>query len=298
MKQLILNLLAAVIIFPLSLNAQVKYNESDFEDISNVAAKIAKVNAKNLQKHGVKKVMITEFFGDFVTSKETSPSAFEKRHSSWYLEKKQSVEMGSDYYETITNEVYELVVQLFEDNGIEVLEKETLLNNQDYIDLGLKEERKTRGYTGGVMKQSTTTKGIKRSVTGMGMYSETLRIGAIMKLNKMFPKIAKDNGCDAQITVKFKVGLGKKNKPTLDYLNAMLNSNLKEYNAGMGKKTYAFASGGVVLFETKKGLLNDAEIQGEDKSLVDLKKHHKAVMDQITGMCDAYSYMLKQQLGK
>lgn len=276
--------------------SQVKYNAEDFKNIKKIASKIAKVNAKNLVKHNVKKVMIYEFFGDFMTSKETSPSAFEKRHSNWYIEKKMSVEIGGDYYETMTNMIYDMVVKIFEENGIEVLDKEILLNNEDYIALGLKEEKTRKGYTGGVMKKSTTTKSTVRSVTGMGMFSETLRIGAVTKINKMIPKIAKDNGCQAAIKVKFIIGLGKKNVPSLNSINCTMDSNLGEYNAGRGKVTYAWKNGGVALFTTNKGLTSTENISGASKGEIDMDKYTKVIMDQVKGMCDAYSYLLKSQL--
>ena len=65
----------------------------------------------------------------------------------------QEVELGEDYYETMTNEIYGIVKKIFTDNGIEVLDKETLINNPDYIALGLKEEKGTRGLYRGHWKK-------------------------------------------------------------------------------------------------------------------------------------------------
>lgn len=279
-----------------TLSAQVKYDPEDFEDISKISKKIAVVNAKNIVKHDVNKIVITEFFGEFVTSKATSPSTFEKMHSDWYVEKKQSLEMGSDYYESLTNQIYDEVVRVFRDNGIEVLDKAVLIENEDYIALGLKEEKTGRQYTGGVAKQSVTSEVIKRSTSGMGMYSETLKVGAVAKIKAMIPNIAKANDCNGAVMVKFRVGIGKKGMPVLNYIDVKLSSNLAEYKAGKDKFTYAFKSGGVGLFAVKDGLINEADISGTEKGSVDLEKYNAAVMDMVKGLCDAYSFQLSEAI--
>ena len=269
------------------------------QDDMNVkeAEKMAKLNAKLLLKYGVKKVMFVEFFGEFITSKETAPGPMESRWSGGPLYKRtQTVEIGGDYYETLTNELYEFVKKVFTDNGIEVLDKEVLINNKNYIDLGLKEEKKTRGYTGGITKKSVTTEGIKRSVTGMGMFSETLKIGAIVKINKMVPQIAKDTDCQASLTVKFKYGMGKKNMPTLDFINITVQSNLGEFNAGQGKKTYAFKNGGD-LFITSKGMVGDTDFL-KDKGEIDLEKYNETMTGMAQKMTAAYTLLLKNEIGK
>ncbi len=281
-----------------TLSAQVSYDPEKFKDISKVSKKLVKVNAKNVLKHEVNKIVITEFFGEFVTSKETSPSTFEKRHSNWYVEKKATLEMGSDYYESLTNQIYNEVVRVFEENNIKVLDKDILIENEDYIALGLKEEKTGRQYSGGVMKQSTTSEIIKRSVTGMGMYTETLKIGAVAKIKEMVPNIAKANGCNGAAQVKFRVGMGKKGKPTLAYINVTLDSNIAEFKAGKGKVTYAFKNGGAAIFTTANGLSNDADIDGDEEGEVDITKYNTSIMDMVTAMCNAYSYELGQTIPK
>ncbi len=259
------------------------------------AEKMAKLNAKLLLKHGVKKVMFVEFFGEYITSKETAPGPMESRWSGAPLFKRtQTVEIGGDYYETLTNEMYEFVKAIFTENGIEVLDKEVLLENEDYIALGLKEEKKTRGYTGGITKKSVTTTGIKRSVSGMGMFSETLKIGAITKINKMVPKIAYDTDCQASLTVKFKFGMGKKNAPTLDFINISIQSNLGEFNAGRGMKTYAFKAGGD-LFLTNKGISSNANfLKGGGE--IDLEVYNETMTGMAQKMTKAYTLLLEEAM--
>ena len=259
---------------------------------AKTASKIAKENVKALKKVGVKKVMFMEFFGTFITSKETSPSTMNQRWGSAKSGTSQGFEVSHDYYETVTNEMFELVKKVFTDNGIEVLDKETLINTQEYIDLGLKQEKKVKGYSGGVTKKSVTTHGIKRSVTGMGMYSETMKIGAIVKINKMFPKIAKDNNCEAGIAVKFDFGLGKKNVPVLNSLNITMSHTIDLM--GKGKRaSYYFKKTGIPIFTTKKAVSGDYNLM--KKGEMELKVYNKMMVDLIKQMTGAYSYLLKNE---
>jgi hypothetical protein len=295
MRKVFVTIFIAVFI---AANAQVKYNDQDFADIGKMAEKIADVNAKYLIKDGVKKVMVMEFFGEFVTSKEVSPSAFEKMNSNWYTEQKSNIEMGSDYYESITNLIFEKVKKVMNDNGIEVLNKDSLINNPDYISLGLKQEKTGKQYTGGVGKQSTSSEVLKRSVSGMGMFSETLQLMAINKINSLVPKIANDNNCQGAIKVKFRIGLGKKGTPTIDYINVTLDSKIDSYKAGKDKVTYYFKNGGNGICSTKKGLITDADITGSEKGTVDVEKYNAVLLKMADAMCNSYSYLIKQEISK
>jgi hypothetical protein len=261
------------------------------------ASKMAQINAKVLKKEGVTKVMIIEFIGDFITSKETEPSAMDRRWGSSALFKRtQEITIGSDYYETLTNKVFDIVAGIFEENGIEVLDKNILIENPDYIALGLKEERKTRSYSGGLTKKSVTTEGIKRSASGMGFFSETLKIGAIIKINEMIPKIAHDNGCQASLTVKFKYGMGKKNEPVLEYINIDMKYKLDEVNAGRGTTTFVFKAEGP-LFTTTKGIQGSTDFI-LDKGEVDLEKYEQNMLDMAATMAGAYKVLLRDALSE
>ncbi|PKP32312.1 MAG: hypothetical protein CVU00_11805 [Bacteroidetes bacterium HGW-Bacteroidetes-17] len=268
------------------------------DDMSvNEAEKLAKLNAKLLLKNGVKKVMFVEFYGEYITSKETAPGPMESRWSGGPLYKRtQTVEIGGDYYESLTNELYEIIKKVFTDNGIEVLDKEVLLDNENYIALGLKEERKTRAYSGGITKKSVTTEGIKRSVSGMGMFTETLKIGAIVKINNMVPRIAMETDCQASLSVNFKFGMGKKNAPTLDFVNIKIQSDLDEVNAGQGKKSYVFKNSGD-LFLTNKGLIGDTDFL-KDKGEIDLEKYNKTMIEMAQKMATAYTILLKNEMNQ
>lgn len=286
------NIIIAIASFLIALSINTNAQEIDLKE----ASKMAKINAKEFKKQGINKVMFVEFFGEYTTSKETAPGPMESRYSSFVSKRTQQIDIGSDYYENLTNEVYEIVCKIFTDNGIEVLKKEELINNEDYIALGLKEEKKTRGYTGGVTKKSVTTKGVVRSVTGMGMFSETLQIGDIIKINNMVPKIAHDTKCQAAITVKFKYGIGKKNEPTLDFINIKMQSKLDEFNAGRGKKTYAFKLG-TDIFLTTNGIKGDNDFI-ENGTEINLEKYNETMANLAKKMASAYSVLLSNELKK
>ena len=260
------------------------------------ASKMAQCNLKAFQKAGIQKVMFVEFFGEFITSKETAPSTMEKRWGNQGTLKTlvQEVELSEDYYETLTNQLYVLVKNVFAENGIEVLEKETLINDPIYMELGLKEEKGTRGYTGGVAKKSVTTEGVKRSVSGMGMFSETLKIGAVAKIKKMVPKIASENGCQAAITVKFKYGLGKKNAPTLDFINMTMDYDTGSSGKGKNEMFY-FKKGGIAIFTTKKGLVGSTDFD-EGNGNLSAEKYHKTMVGLAEKMTGAYSVLLADDL--
>ncbi len=261
----------------------------------SAASKMAQSNVKAFKKAGINKVMFVEFFGEFITAKETAPSVMSQRWGPSGLKTLvQEVELSEDYYETLTNQIYGIVEKIFTENGIEVLEKEVLINNPDYIALGLKEEKGTRSYTGSVTKKSVTTEGVKRSVTGMGMFSETLKIGAVAKIKKMVPKIANDNGCQAAITVKFKYGLGKKNVPTLNFINLAMDHDVG--SSGKGKhQMFFFKKGGIAIFTTKKGLTGSSDFD-EGGGKYDAAKYHETMVDMAENMAGAYTVLLKQGL--
>jgi len=271
------------------------FSQSDVD--LKTANKIAKVNVKALKKAGITKVMFVEFYGDFVTSKTTAPGVMDSRYGSFYKgTTHEGIEVSDDYYEYLTNEIYESVKQVFIENGIEVLDKSVLLEDEDYIALGLKEEKERREYTGGLGKNSTTMETVRRSVSGMGMWSETLKISAVSKIKKMVPKIASDNGCQAAIITKFRVGLGKKQTPTLEYINSIIDYDLGSYSNGKGRgETYFFKKGGIALFTTNKALqapknlFNDA---GEIKT----EKYNDAIMKMVNEMTGAYSAIIKDEL--
>ena len=65
-------LVSALLMCATFLYAQEKVDLSE-------ASKMAQCNLKAFQKAGIQKVMFVEFFGEFITSKETAPSTMEKR---------------------------------------------------------------------------------------------------------------------------------------------------------------------------------------------------------------------------
>ena len=270
-----------------------KFDAKKFADTKKMAKKMINANLKNLKKHGVNKVAIIECWGEFLTSREVEAGAFEKRHSAWTTKSKSTIELGSDYYETAANMIFELTKEIFEENGIEVLPKEILIENPDYIELGLKEEKKTRGYTGGVGKKSVTTKGIKRSTSGMGMITGVFSaINATVKLSQLIPKIVHDTGSNGTVKVSFYIGKAKKGAPILSSYNIILDSNLKETKAGKGKVGYYLGSSATIL-SMKKPIESVADIRGEKKGSVDMEKYHTELSNILNSVADMYKYSIK-----
>jgi len=275
-----------------------KYDAAKFQDVGKMAKKLVEANLKNLKKHGVTKVVIIECYGEFLTSREVEAGAMEQRHSNWTTKSTSTIELGSDYYETVANYMFETTKKLFEENGIEVVSKEVLIENPDYIELGLKEEKKTRGYTGGVTKKSVTTEGIKRSTTGMGMVTGLFSaIGQTVKLSQLIPKIVYDTGSNATVKVNFYVDKAKNGAPILSSYNIILDSDLKTAKAGKGKVTY-YLGASVTALSLKNGVMSMEDISGAEKGSVDMEKYHNALSEIVESVEKYYSFSIKEALAK
>jgi hypothetical protein len=115
--------LASVCIFPCVLVAgMMKYDAEAFKDAKKMSKKLANENAKNLKKHGVKKVLIVECYGEFLT-KEEKADAYNDFAWDGGTTYTSEIQLGSDYYETVANMVYEMVKTMFEKNGNEVAKR-------------------------------------------------------------------------------------------------------------------------------------------------------------------------------
>ena len=271
-----------------------KYDAEKFKDLKKTTKKVVKADLKNLTKHGINKVVVIECWGEFLTSKSVEASTFEKRHSAWTTKSTSTIELGSDYYETAVNYVYELSKELLESNGIEVVPKATLIDNADYIELGLKEEKKVRGYTGGVGKKSVTTESLKRSTTGMGMITGVFSaIKQTVKLSQLVPKIVHDTGSNGTLKINFHIGKAKNGAPILTSYNIILGSNLKEAKAGKGKVSYYLGAEATIL-STQTPIVSQADVSGSERGSVDLDKYHSALTELLVAVSDLYSYSLKE----
>jgi len=289
MKRIRCHLAAIVFLLPMVHSyGQVQYTAEKFVDMAKIAPKIATLD-KRFFESDVKRVIITEFFGEFVVSQSTEPSAFEKNHSDWYTVRKSEVEIGSDFYETVVNQVYYEFVKLLTECGYEVVHKDTLIENPDYIAVGLKEVKTGRQYSGGIAKESTSAQVIKRSASGMGMFSESLNVPQVGKINQILPKIAYDNKADAAIMVKFRIGMQSSGKPSLDYFNTYANTNI--VISGSGKNTYYFFKKTYGSFNSANQLTNDAPVFSGGQ--VDIEAYNNSMMDMVKGMMQAFQYQFK-----
>lgn len=227
-------LLAALLLFCsagiLPAGDKVEFNA---EELSNpeIAAKkyTAGGNLKLLKKHNVKKVVILECTGEFVTSKDVERAVWD---SSLYTAK-----FNNDFYTNVTDIVYEELVKLFEKHGIEVVRKEVLMNSPTYQEWNLKEEKEGRGVTGGIYKNTVVTKTQKVATTGLGVFPGP--IGMLKVFGDLAP-ITQELGADSMLQVQFKVDQNKKMAPILVHFNVVLNTDLRSREGGFkgNKKTY------------------------------------------------------------
>ncbi len=115
--------------------------------------------------------------------------------------------MDKDYYSVTVDQVYELSKKIFLHNGIEVISKDLVGNHEIYKDFEFAEEKKIKGYTGGMFKDSVVKRGMKRSTTGLGLFPAGLKL---IKVEKNLPKLAHDLGADAAVRILFYIDKGKK----------------------------------------------------------------------------------------
>ena len=104
-----------------------KYDAAKFQDVGKMAQKLVEANLKNLKKHGVTKVVIIECYGEFLTSREVEAGAMEQRHSNWTTKTTSTIELGSDYYETVANYMFETTKNFSRRTGSKLFPKKYLL---------------------------------------------------------------------------------------------------------------------------------------------------------------------------
>ncbi len=295
MRKIVCLLSSLLLVAP--LNARPKgmtYNAQEFQDVPSVAKKLVEVKVDALKKFNVKKVIIAECFGEFMESKEKADAVggFAWDGGTTF---KTTVKMGSDYYETVTNAVYDAVVDALKAGGIEVVEKDAVINNAAYAELGLKQESAGGGYKkGGLTSKASTTKTLKRSATDMGLITgEFTGPLKMAKLKKLLPQIAKDNGADAALKIGFFVDQGEDFAPVLSRLNVSMDCNLIEQNAGRGRVEYWFKTIQVALMDMQTPLLIDAAVKVK-KDPFNAELYHQSLMTLIDSVVNCYKSVLEE----
>jgi len=286
-----------LLVFFISLNvfaADYEYNAADFDDISKMTKKLTDNNFEKLKKWNVSKLLIVEFAGEFMQSKEVSSSVFAQRATNTLTTKTSTIYLGNDYYNSVINRVYELVEKAFEDAGFEVVPKENLTELEYYKSLELDFEKTTKGYKGSVFSDGVTTKGIKMSAEGLGLFP-TNPLKAIKLISNLaeLTNAAQANGA---IKVSFYIDKGKKGAPVLKSFDIILNGDLRGDEVGFkGNKkiSYGFYKQNQNIFKLKKSMENRIDISGEEKGSVDLEKYDNGLMELINATINMMKESLK-----
>jgi hypothetical protein len=278
-----------LLIFTVFINANI--NSQD-DKAAKKYKKVARAeHLKDLKNGKVKKLLFIEFYGVFSTVKRTSPKKLNSLFKPEDFIFDRSENITADFYENITNEMYELVKKLFIENGIDILEKDKVIKNPEYVALDLKAEKDLIRYIGdeGIEILLFTGKHNVRTATDLGMYSETARLSETFKMMNLLPRIAKENGCDGVIAVKFEFDLIKKHQIGLKYLNIDISYGLDI--AGKGeKKTYYFNEPFARIFSMKKEIYVGADLEINDRNV---ENYHKSLIDLTKYVIDTYSYLFK-----
>jgi hypothetical protein len=280
-------------------SGSIEFNAAEFKDQGKMASKLVDASLKNLKKHGIKKVVIMECYGEFLTSKETA-DAFNNFSYAGGGSTLDSMMLGGDYYRNVADYVYDQVKKEFEDNGIAVVVKDSVINNPAYADVGLKAEAKGGGYThGGMTSRAKITQTAKASTTGMGLFPTSITgIGATVKLRKVVPQIIRENGSDAALRISFFVDKGDHGTPVLSKLTITMSSNLDSANAGKGKKDYYFKSENDQILAMKKAVTSTVDIRGAEKGTVDMGKYNSALTEIIQGVSSLYTGSIRDFLAE
>ncbi|MFH2203012.1 MAG: hypothetical protein ABIJ96_07850 [Elusimicrobiota bacterium] len=277
----------------------VKYNAGEFTDTAKMAKKLtAGKQLKKLKKWNVSNIIITECVGEFMQSREVSAGAMESRWSDFTIKTQSTIDLGGDYYNSVADRVYTLVQKAFEDNGFSFVSKESLMENERYQKLNLEFEKKTRGYTGGVMKQSVTTKGMKRSATGLGIYPSN-PLTAI-KLAVGVADMTAEIKADSAMRIKFYVDKGKNGTPVLKTFEVLISGDLRGEEVGFKghkKMSYGFRRQDENIFALEKPITSTVDIQGEGKGSVDMKKYDEALFAIVGSVVDMLGHSLKEASG-
>jgi hypothetical protein len=273
------------------------YDAQKFQDARAVAKELVAGKLDTLKKFNVKKVVIAECFGEFMESKEKADgfNGFAWQGGTAF---KTTTKLGGDYYETIANAVYDSVAEAFKANGIEVADKNTVVADENYKALELKEEGKGGGFKkGGLTSRNTVTKTVKRSTTDMGLISDIMNPFKMAKLKKLLPQIAKNNNAEAVLKIKFFVDQGKNFAPVLSSLDIAMDCNINEANAGRGKVDYYFKNENVGLLGMKTALLIDADVKVK-KGPFDADLYHNSLMTLIDSVIGVYKSALQAALAQ
>ncbi|OGS23165.1 MAG: hypothetical protein A2252_02830 [Elusimicrobia bacterium RIFOXYA2_FULL_39_19] len=301
MKKLFL--LAVVMVLStnvLKAGDKVEYKPEELKDAAVVAKKYVKANLKLLKKLNIKKLVILECTGEFVTSKEVTDGAFRGRADYFgnvtQRTRTTTLKFDKDYYTNITDAVYESVVDLFEQNGIEIIRKETVIESPTYKEWNLKEEKEGRGVTAGMFKDTTVTKTQKVSTTGLGIFPGPIKmIGVVGDLGPITAEL----GAEGFLQVHFRVDKTKKFAPALTAFEMLLSTDLRSQKVGFkGKEKlrYDFYTQWQNILNLEKAIESKSNLDSKDPKDFDKQKYNTELTDMLYGVIGGFDVGLKNAL--
>lgn len=303
MKRFSAVLLSLVLCAGVVFAGLVKFDAAKFTP-EYTAKDILRPNCKVFKKLNVKKVAILECYGEYMQSKEVSASALEKTNwandaTNWVPLKSQvsTIDLGNDFYTFATDQVYDKIAKAFSDSGIEVIGKDIIAASPLYAKFDLEAESSGGGYTGGIAKQSVTTKTLKRSTSGLGLFSNNpfKLMGIIPKMGEMI----KETGADAAVRVMFYVDKGKNGVPMITQFKMDFYGNVEAVTAGFKgheKTSYYVKQGPDTIFMIDKGIESQSNIAGTEKGSVDIQKYNSAMQEIAGALTEAFKLNLTNTL--
>jgi hypothetical protein len=249
-----------------------KFDPEKAKNAESFAKKILNTKLKKINKLGIKKLVILECFGEYVTSTETTNSASSQRYSGWKTSSKSTIEFDNDYYSFITNRVYAAVKEAFENNGIEIVTIDELNKSKVYTNFNLEEEKKGRGVSAGMFKPTKVEKTQKVSATGLGIFpSNPIKM---IKLIVNMGNIVHDVDADGMLQIHYKVLKGKKAKPIVGGFQILMTGGIVEKEVGFKghkKMSYSFKAQSEPLITQKKGIITQNDVIEGKKGPLDIK---------------------------
>ncbi|HPG30312.1 MAG TPA: hypothetical protein PKY81_15180 [bacterium] len=295
MKKILLCVILVAIFAASAFSGDYEYDANDFNDLNKISGKLTDNKLAKLKKWNVSDIVIVECAGEFLQSKEVINSVFSQRNSGMITTKTSTIQLGNEYYNLVINRFYDMIKSAFEENGYKVVPKENLTSLERYTSLDLDFEKSTKGYTGSVLSDGVTKKGIKISAEGLGLFP-TSPFKAI-KLAGRLAELTNDAKANAAMKINFYIDKGKKGVPVLKSFNIILYGDLRGQETGFEgnkKMFYSFYVGNETIFTLKKPMVNPVDISGEEKGTVNMAKYDDALMELLTGAVNMLKTSFKE----
>ena len=267
----------------------VKYKPEAFADPANVAKKNLALSLKKLKKLNIKKLVILECYGEFVVSKEVT-------NHQLGLIKSSRIDINKDYYTNTTNRVYDDLVAMFEKNGIAIVSKDQVHDNQTYLDWNLKEEKEGRGASSGLFQPTKVNETQKISTTGLGIFPGVI---GMFKVVSTVAQMTAEMGADGFLQVWYKVDIGKKFAPVLTAFEIKLSTDLRSQEVGFkGNKSlrYDFYTQWEPIVKLKEAIISEADIRGAEKGTIDLTKYDAELMGMLGAVENGIGFAIHELL--